>query len=396
MNHIVATGVGVISPKVENIKDFLNVLQTGENTLKENNTLMPHEKKSTILGIVENGLEEYQNNPAYKRYSKAMLLGIKAAKEAIASANIDLTSKRVGLFVGTAIGGISEEGFLKSIALMEEDPNKMVTHFIHFANHHSLTSANGHDLGIKGIEKTISTGCTSSLEAIEIAMLYLKNGLIDVAVVGGVDSAMSKTTNQAFIKNRSITINQTLEEGAIPFSKSSRGFAIAEAAAFLILEREEDALKRNVEILGEIEQVISNNDGIGAFSTDTKGEQLKNLVQQIAYNRKPDYVNSQALGIQINDQIEKRCSKEVFNHEVPYTSIKAMVGNPFGAAGAIQVISGLLSIKYGFIPPTTKTQKLGYEEMFINTDIQYKEINEVLVTNHGLGGNNAVAYLKKV
>lgn len=395
MNHIVATGMGVISPKVKNIGDFLKVLKTGENTLQENNTLMPNPNSTTILGIIENELKEFENNPAFKRYSKAMLLGIKAAQEAVETSNIDLSSKRVGLFVGTAIGSLSEEGFQKSIIAMEEDPKKMLSHFIHFSNHHSITSTIGENLGIKGIEKTISTGCTSSLEAIEIALMYLNSGKIDVAIVGGVDSAISTTTNQAFIKNRSITVNQTKEEGAIPFNKSSRGFAVSEAAAFLVLEREEDALERNAEIFGEIEQVISNNDGIGAFSTDTKGEQLKKIVLECANARKPDYVNSQALGIQINDQIEKRCSQEIFNHEVPYTSIKSMIGNPFGSTGAIQVISALLSIKYGFIPPTN-TKKQGYEEMLINTKVQYKEINEVLVTNHGLGGNNAVAYLKKV
>ncbi|WP_332634437.1 hypothetical protein [Halalkalibacter flavus] len=69
--------------------------------------------------------------------------------------------------------------------------------------------------------------------------------------------------------------------------------------------------------------------------------------------------NSQALGIQLNDLIKKRCSKELFGHTVPYTSIKSMIGNPFGAAGIIQVISSLLSINYGIIPPTIKTTKRG-------------------------------------
>jgi 3-oxoacyl-(acyl-carrier-protein) synthase len=395
LSKIVATGMGIIAPKINNIDSFLEILQKGENTLQQVDRDMP-KGKTNIVGLVEKGLEEYQNNKEYRKYSRAMLLGIKAAKEAVQSANINLSEHKVGLFVGTAIGSLGEPDFTDSIIYAKEDYTKVYNHFINLANHHSITSAIGKELGLNGIFKTISTGCTASLEAIEIAMRYLKDGTIDVAVVGGVDASMNLATNIAFMKNRSLPINQDVNTGAVPFSKKSKGFAISEAAGFLVLEREENVKNRDVTVYGEIEQVLSNNDGVGIYQTDVEGKQLIKIVKECVQGRMPDYVNSQALGLQVNDKIEMMESQEVFQHQVPYTSIKSMIGNPFGSVGVIQVISGLLSITYGFIPPTIKTNQNGYEEMNIVTSTIFQEIKEVLVTNHGHGGNNAVAYLKKM
>ncbi|MBZ5750019.1 hypothetical protein [Metabacillus rhizolycopersici] len=107
------------------------------------------------------------------------------------------------------------------------------------------------------------------------------------------------------------------------------------------------------------------------------------------------YINSQALGINVNDRIEEYSSKEVFNHTVPYTSIKSMIGNPYGASGVLQVISSLLSITQWFIPPTIRTKKDGFEDMNSITETLFQEVNEVAITNHGLGGNNACGYVKR-
>lgn len=395
MTKIVATGMGVIAPNINNIDRFLEVLQKGEDVLHQTKQDMPGDK-TNIIGKVTDGLEEFTTKKEYRKYTKAMLLGMKAANEAVQSASIDLTQHKVGLFIGTAIGNIGEPDFSESIIGAEEDYRKVVNHFANLCTHHTIATVIGKELDLKGIYKTISTGCTSSLEAIEVAMVYLKAGLLDVAVVGGVDSSLNLETNIAFMKNRSLPVNQDVNTGAVPFDEGSKGFAISEAAGFLVLEREEIAQNRKAKILGEIEQVISNNDGIGIYKTDFEGNQLIKIAKECVGDRTPDYVNSQALGLSINDMIEKRESLLVFQHKIPYTSIKSMIGNPFGAVGALQVISGLLSIQHGFIPPTIKTTKKGYEEMNINTTTSYQEINEVLVTNHGHGGNNAVAYLKKV
>jgi 3-oxoacyl-(acyl-carrier-protein) synthase len=395
--RIVCTGYGIIAPKTRNIDQFLYNLHHGICCLKVHENSGPF-KETNILGIVDEGMEEFELNKQLNRLPKVTKLGIVAAKEAVESANLQISqNKRIGLFFGVSLGAGGESAFQESIIQANEDNfRKIPFTFSHIANYHSITSSIGHYLGTNGITKTITTGCTSSLEAIQDAMVYLKSGLIDVAIVGGTDSPISKPTTFAFAKTKVLPLNQSLEEGAIPFDEGSKGFAMSEAAGAIVLERESDAIVRGADIKGEIVNIVSNNDGVYVYSIDSEGEQMMNALKSISFGSKPDYVNSQALGIQINDQIEKRGSKEIFNHHIPYTSIKSMIGNPFGAIGILQVISSLLSLQYSFIPPTIRTKKTGYEDMNIVTSTLYRNIDEVVITNHGYGGNNACALVKKI
>ncbi len=394
-DKIVVTGYGVKAPRTNNAAEFISNLKIGVCCLESVSTLLPN-RETTIIGQIKEGLEEFESNKKFKRLPRVTLLGMMAGMEAIKHAKLsNLSDKKVGIFLGVSVGAIGEKVYQESLMNINQDNlRKVPIIFSHFANYHSITSAIAHYLGIKGITKTITTGCTSSLEAIQDAMMYLKSGSIDIAVVGGSDSLISKIGTYGFAKTKSISINQDLDVGAVPFSQQSSGFAIAEGSGIIILEREADALKRNVDILGEIENVVSYNDGAYIYSIDETGEQMVRALKEVSKDRNPDYINSQALGININDRIEEYASKVLYNHKVPYTSIKSMIGNPYGACGVLQVISSLISINCGFIPPTIRTKKDGFEEMNIITKTIYQEVNEVAVTNHGLGGNNACCYVK--
>ena len=391
----VVSGYGIIAPNTKNVDEFLNNLQNGVNVLE----LVEGEgykNESNILGIIQDGLEELENDRKINRLPKVSKLGIAAGREALKSAAINLEGKKVGIFFGTSLGSITERPFQDSVIhINNDDYRKIPVTFPHYVNYHSITSSTAYFLSVKGITRTITTGCTSSLEAIESALLYLRSGKIDVAIVGGTESSIDKTVTYAFARTRVLPLDQEMKDGAVPFHEDSKGFAVSEAAGVIVLEREEDAVQRGASIKGEIVDVISNNDGVYIYSSDESGEQMLNLLKEITTSRSPDYINSQALGIKENDRIEERCSRELFKHQTPYTSIKSMYGNPLGASGILQVISSLLSVEYNFIPPTIRTTKKGYEDMKIVTETSYQEVNEVAVTNHGHGGNNACAYIQK-
>lgn len=392
---VVCTGYGILAPKTINIENYLYNLHNGVCTLEVVDK-MGSKNQSNIVGVIREGLEQFESNKRFKRIPRVTQLGMVAAKEALESAKIDLSGKKVGVFFGLSLGATGEKIYQEAVQHVNNgDYKKIPITFSHYANYHSITAAIAHSIGVKGITKSISTGCTSSIEAVEDALLYLKSGKIDVAIVGGTDSSIHRGSVYAFEKTRVLPLNQSLQEGAVPFQEGSKGYAMAEASGVIILEREEDAIKRGASIKGEIVEVISNNDGIDIYSLDESGDQLLAALKEIVKDRHPDYINSQALGIQLNDQIEKRGSNDLFHNQVPYTSIKSMYGNPFGAIGILQVIASLLSVEHNFIPPTIRTTKKGYETMKIVTDTIYQEINEVAITNHGFGGNNACAYIKK-
>ncbi|WP_010529161.1 beta-ketoacyl synthase N-terminal-like domain-containing protein [Lentibacillus jeotgali] len=393
--NIVCTGYGLLAPKTTNVEQYLSNLKDGMCSLDVVDQEGP-KGESNIIGSVNEGLEELEADKKMRRLPKVAKMGISAAKEALQSADLDMEGKKVGVFFGLSLGSTGEKILRDGIQFVnDEDYRKIPITFAHYANYHSITSSITHAIGLKGITKTISTGCTASLEAIEEAMLYLNSGKIDVAVVGGTDSPISKITTYSFAKTRVLPLDQSLEEGAIPFQEGSKGFAMAEAAGAIILEREDDAVNRSADIKGEIVDVVSNNDGIYIYSLDETGEQMINALKEVTEGRQPNYINSQALGIQVNDRIEEKCSELLFNHETPYTSIKSMYGNPFGAIGILQVISSLLSVQHGFIPPTIRTTTEGYETMNIVTESRFENVEEVAITNHGYGGNNACAYVKK-
>ena len=117
------------------------------------------------------------------------------------------------------------------------------------------------------------------------------------------------------------------------------------------------------------------------------------IFQEVVGDTIPSYVNSQALGIEKNDQIERFILKETFGSEVPITSIKGMIGHAFGAMGAMQIISSLLSMEYGFIPPTIKTKGIGFEEVPLVYETRYQAVESVCITTHGSSGNNACLLL---
>ncbi|MBS4210158.1 beta-ketoacyl synthase N-terminal-like domain-containing protein [Bacillus sp. FJAT-50079] len=392
---VVCTGYGIMAPNTKNIEAFLFNLKNGVCSLEIVEQSGP-KNETNIVGLIKKELEDYEIDPKLKRLPRVTKLGIAATREAVKSAQIDLKNKKVGLFIGTSLGASGEKIFQDSIEHGKRgDYRSIPITFSHYANYHSITAAIARSIGINGITKTITTACTSSLEAIEEALLYLRSGKVDVAIVGGTDSPITQATTYAFAKTRSLPLNQSLDEGAVPFNKNSKGFAMAEAAGAIILEREEDAVHRAAHIKGEMVEVVSNNDGIDIFSIDETGEQMLNALKEIITGRQPDYINSQALGIGTHDQIEYKCSKLLFNHQIPYSSIKSMYGNPFGVVGILQVISSFLSVQYDFIPPTIRTSKNGFEDMNIVTETKYQEIKEVAITNHGHAGNNACAYVKK-
>lgn len=392
---IVCTGYGIIAPNAVDIDHFLFNIKNGVNGLEAVENSGPHHE-SNIFGFVKEGIEKFEADRMLKRLPKITKLGMAAAEEAVQSARLDLKNRKVGLFWGSSLGSCAEKDFLDAVIYANQDNYKKISYaFTHLANYHSTTASIAHYIGTNGITKTLSTGCTSGLEAIQDAIVYLKSGVIDIAVVGGSDSPISKATTYAFAKTKGLPLNQDLTMGAVPFQEDSKGFAISEAAGAIILERKEEAVNRKAKIRGEIVDVVSNNDSAYIFAPEETGNQMVNALKEITHGRKPDYVNSQALGLQMNDQIEKRCSEEVFSHQVPYTSIKSMIGHPFAASGIVQVIASLLSLEENFIPPTIHTTKKGYENMNIVTATKYQEINEVVITSHGLGGNNACAYIKK-
>lgn len=391
MENVVITGYGIKAPNIDNKLQFKTVLEHGictHRVIKDRINGL-----DMVCGVIDDDFKVVRGKKL-KRYPRFSRIAMSAADEAMEMADIaDRGSLRIAVILGTSAGGISEiEHYSAGGAVYEKIP----LHSLALANTHSLSAAVAHHLDIKGQVYTISTGCTSSSDAILMGKLLLEGGLADVCVVGGSDAANTDWSFMGFLKIRGVTPNVNVFETGVPFSKAHQGFVVAEGAGVLILEREKEARARGASLYGVIKGVASVNDGTSIYQSDETGESMLKCLRSAVGEHIPSYVNSQALGLKVNDEIDGMVHQTLFGQSVPITSIKGMTGHTLGSMGVIQVISSLLSMEYGFIPPTIKTDAEGFEDLPIVLETQYRSIDSVAITTHGYGGNNTCLLVAKM
>ncbi|AIQ53162.1 hypothetical protein R70331_17595 [Paenibacillus sp. FSL R7-0331] len=394
--RIAVTGYGIKVPNGGNCSELLQNLLSGEYRFTVNDDLAPN-GETLVIGEVTGGLGNLDDKQ-HRVLPRIAKLAICTVSEALEMSGLDLNDKEAaigtGVFMGTTMGGITplEEMVTLSAAGRFKDMPVYCCGLVHY---HSLASAVSGYYRLNGITKTVTTGCTAGIEAIEDAMMYLQNGRIHTAIIGAADSSNNKATVYGFGKMRALPYGQQADAAGSPFSKNSKGFVLSEGAACLILETEERAKARHAMIYGYIDAIATNNDGESVNGHDPSGRMMKQAASRVAGGRYPDYYNSQAMGYAANDRIEEIVSRELFDHSVPLTSIKGLTGHPFSVSGPAQIIASLLGFQHQFIPGTIRTDRSGYEHLPLITETLLQPSAEVLITSHGYGGNNACVYLTR-
>lgn len=391
MDDIVITGYGIKAPGILDKINFLNVLDKGicTQSILQN---ADEPQTSMVAGLIDDNFQEI-NGVNYQRYPRSVRMAIAAALDAAEMSKLNyFKPNRVAVIMGTSAGAILE---IEQYATDAFDFKKFPLHGVSIVDTHTLSSSVAEAIGLCGSAFTVTTGCTASLDAILIGKHLLESGSVDACIVGGTDAPLGQWTINGFKKIRVLSTETSIEKAGVPFSTKHRGFVLSEGAGVMVLERRQSAHAREQKIYGKIERVVSRNEGQKLLRSDITGRHMLEVFQETIGNTVPSYVNSQALGIEINDQIERFILKETFDSQVPITSIKGMIGHAFGAMGAMQIISSLLSMEYGFIPPTIKTSKDGFEDLPIVSETKYQAVESVCITAHGSSGNNACLLLTR-
>ncbi|WP_066051231.1 beta-ketoacyl synthase N-terminal-like domain-containing protein [Robertmurraya korlensis] len=391
MDRIVITGYGVKAPGVSNINEMKDVLEQGICTQE-----ILHGRGSNgsniVCGVVHEDLNLISGQN-YKRYPRVAQLGIAAAEEAYQMANLRNDDfARVAVIMGTSGGGILD---VEKFSNHGSNLRKVPIQYVPIGDPHTLSSGITKHLGINGQAYTISTGCTASLDAILMGKLMLEAGHVDICIVGGSDALLSDWITYGFLKTGAIAENVEIEETGVPFSVAHNGFVKSEGAAVVILERKKDAEARGTKIWGQVRGVASNNEALSMLQSDPTGTLMTAALKSAIGDTIPTYVNSQALGLKQNDKIEYITHTNLFGSSIPITSIKGMTGHTFGSMGAIQVVSSIISMEYGFIPPTIKTSGDGFHDLPIVFETKYQNVESVAITNHGVSGNNTCLLITK-
>jgi 3-oxoacyl-[acyl-carrier-protein] synthase II len=296
-----------------------------------------------------------------KRYSRAALFGVLAAREAWNDAGLSFAEPNAGVIIGSGGGGI-DVGERQYQDFFQNQGQHVTPYAIAVGICGMVSSEISIALGLRGISHVLSTGCTSSTDAIGYAAMLLRQGECDLLLTGGTDGCVLPGMIFGFSRMRAVSThyNDRAAEASRPFDKGRDGFVLGEGAWMMALELEERARARGAQIYATVEGYASTCDAYHRVQMDPDGEQIvKCMHDAVARSgRAPEeigYINYHGTSTQLNDAIESRCTRLAFGslaERIPGSSIKSMIGHPQGASGSAGVVATALAMSRGFLPPT--------------------------------------------
>jgi 3-oxoacyl-[acyl-carrier-protein] synthase II len=296
-----------------------------------------------------------------KRYSRAALFGVVAAREAWNDAGLTEGEENAGVIIGTGGGGI-DVGERQYQDFFTSGGRHVTPYAIALGICGMVSSEISIALGLHGISHVLSTGCTSSTDAIGYAAMLLRAGEADVLLTGGTDGCVLPGMIFGFSRMRAVSThyNDQPEAASRPFDRGRDGFVLGEGAWMMALERLDRARARGARVYATIDGYASTCDAYHRVQMDPDGEQIvRCMTEALRRAGRPaeaiGYVNYHGTSTQLNDTIEAMCTRRVFGahaDRVPGSSTKSMIGHPQGASGAAGVVTTALALSEGFLPPT--------------------------------------------
>ncbi len=296
-----------------------------------------------------------------KRYSRAALFGVIAAREAWNDAGLTFGQANAGVIIGSGGGGI-DIGERQYQDFFTTGGKNVTPYAIALGICGMVSSEISIALGVRGVSHVMSTGCTSSTDALGYACMLLRAGECDVLLSGGADGCVLPGMIFGFSRMRAVSThyNDRGAEASRPFDKGRDGFVLGEGAWMLTLELESRARARGAAIYATIDGYASTCDAYHRVQMDPDGEQIVRCLHTAMSRagRAPEeigYINYHGTSTQLNDAIEARCTRLTFGalaERIPGSSIKSMIGHPQGASGAAGVVATALGMSRGFLPPT--------------------------------------------
>lgn len=409
MKRVVITGIGAITPIGIGKEEYWNSLLSGKSGVDYIKAFDTKGFETTIAAEVKNfDAKDYLDKKEAKRMDRFCQFAVVGAKLAFEDGKIDLedlNKDRIGVMVGSGIGGMVTLENEKE-KLMEKGPKRVSPLFIPMMISNMAAGQISMQFGLKGSSMTITTACASATHAIGEAMNTIRNGSLDMVVTGGSEAVITPLAVAGFNTMKALsTNNDNPQKASRPFDKNRDGFVMGEGSGILILEELEHAINRNATIYAEVGGYGSTSDAFHITQPDPDAKGATNAMKLALEDgniktRQVDYINAHGTSTYFNDKLETLAINNLFKEHaknINISSTKSMTGHLLGAAGGIEAIAAALAIKEGKIPPT-----INYEVADEECDLNYtpnkmveREVNYALSNSLGFGGHNASILLKK-
>jgi len=403
MRRVVVTGLGMINSVGNDKETAFKAICDGECGIDTISIFDPENYSVKIAGEVKDFDPSTVMAPKeVKKADRFIHLGLKAAQEAMADANLpeDTDMERFGISAGSGIGGLPSIE-KNSIILTNRGPRRISPFFIPGALVNMLGGFVSIEHGTKGPNLSSVTACAAGTHAVsEAAKTIMCNGAEKMLVVSA-ESAITGVGIGGFAAMKALsTRNDDPKTASRPFDADRDGFVMGEGAAALVLEEYESALARGANIYGELIGFGESGDAnhITTPSLDGPARAMK-AAYKMAGEPKVDYVNAHGTSTPINDKNETAAVKELLGDATPpMSSIKGQIGHCLGAAGGIEAVTCLMAMRDGIIPPTinytTKDENCNLD--YVTEGARKAELNVTMSNSFGFGGTNGVLIFKKI
>jgi len=403
----VITGIGIVSPIGIGHQEFWKNLVSGNSGIAPMESLDLSRYQCKKGAEVRNlNPEEFLGQKGLRYLNKGTKFLASSVKLALDDAKLsidDEVANRTGILIGSSLGNFSQTtDYFHDI--VRENPSELSPMQSYDVALNSSINYASVMYKLKGFARTISSGFTSGIDAIGNAHKLIQNGKANVIIAGGFEQISFDLYMIFLLRKMLAGSNRTDREISMPFDKRRNGFIMSEGSYVFIMEDLEFALSRGAGIYGEISGFATIFAGNKMYHTGKRVEKARVAMKKCLDDANlslhdVDLINANGNSSDLPDLVEAKAICELFEtrgKEIPICAVKSVVGECYGASGAMQTAAAVLSIHNSLIPPTINYEEKDPEcDVNIRNEKQVRDINTALVNSFDYSGNNSCLVLKK-
>ena len=409
MERAVVTGMGVISPLGHDTGSMWERLIRGESGIRSIEGLDTSRLRSRIAGVVTDfDAEGRFGRKEARKMDRFVQFALAAAEQAVDDAGLvmeQVDRERVGVYVGSGIGGLQtlldQDGTLR-----ERGPERVSPLLVPMMIANMAAATISIRYGAVGPTLSPVTACSIGNTAIGEALRLIRLGLADVVIAGGAEAAITELSLASFGNATALsTRNEQPMQASRPFDEQRDGFVMSEGAGIIVLESLSHAKRREARIYGEIIGYGASSDAYHIVATHPEGAGAQLAMRQaladaVITPADVDVISAHATSTGVGDRSEGQAIRRLFGEHadrIPVTANKSMFGHMLGAAGGVEAIALIQSLREGLVPPTINLEQLDASCGLTNVSNQAMKcpLTIGLSNSFGFGGHNAVIVAKR-
>lgn len=404
---VVVTGIGPVTPVGTGVDDFWEALVSGRSGIRSISRFDTSDLPVTLAGEVPDfDPTDWLDAKETRRTDRFVHFALASSQLAWEDAGKpDVAPDRAGVVMATGIGGI-EWLLNQHSVLLERGPGRVSPFMVPALMGNAAAGHVAMRFGFTGPNLCTVTACASGAHAVGEGYRMMRDGLIDVALVGGSESATLPLTVAAFAQMQALTKNPDPETASRPFDADRDGFVLSEGACTLVLEEAGAARERGARIYAEVAGYGASADAFHITAPDPEGSGAALAITRALADagEEPsavDYVNAHGTSTPLNDASETKAIKAALGEEVargvPVSSTKSMTGHMLGAAGAVEAAASAMALQRSLIPPTIhySTPDPECDLDCVPNEARVADVRLAISNSFGFGGQNAVVALRR-